>query len=68
MLVELYDSDVVGVLADLSDLVLEVEVGELRDVAAAEVVDGLSGHPCRHRQQQQQACDRPHTCKIFISS
>ena len=40
--VELDECDIVGVLPDFSDLVFEVEVGELSDVACFEVVDWLS--------------------------
>ena len=40
VLVELYDSHVVGVLPDLGDLVLEVEIVQLGHVAALEIVDG----------------------------
>lgn len=44
MFVKLDHGDIVGILADLGDLVFEVEVGELGNVATAEVIDGLSGH------------------------
>ncbi len=37
----MHNSDVIGVLSDFGDLVLEVEIGELGDVAGLEIVDGF---------------------------
>lgn len=35
------NGDVVGILPDFGDLVFEVEVGQLCDIAGFEVVDGF---------------------------
>lgn len=38
-LVEVYDGDIIGILSDFGDLVFEVKVGELGDIAGFMVVD-----------------------------
>jgi hypothetical protein len=39
--VKMNDGHIISVLSNLGHLVFEVEVGQLRDVACPEVVDGL---------------------------
>ena len=37
--VKMDDGDIVGVLSNLSDLIFEVEIGQLCDIAGFEVID-----------------------------
>ena len=57
------DCDVVGVLAYFGDLVLEVEVGELGDIAGFEVVDGFGEGQSSQREEEDHYLTL-HTCNI----
>lgn len=62
-LIEVDDCDVVGVLAYFGDLVLEVEVGELGDIAGFEVVDGFGEGQSSQRKEEDHYLTL-HTCNI----
>lgn len=57
------DGDVVGVLPDFGDLIFEVEVGELGDIAGFEVVDGLGEGQSSQREEEDHYLTL-HTCNI----
>lgn len=57
------DCDVVGVLPYFGDLIFEVEVGELGDIAGFEVVDGLGEGQSSQREEEDHYLTL-HTCNI----
>ena len=61
--VKVDDRDVIGILPDFGDLVFEVEIGELSDIAGFEVVDGFGvGQEGQGEKEGQDCYVSIHTC------